>query len=51
MMILHQLSYAIKNQLKAPKAPYSLSLDLYGIMVLIIDPFRAWKLLIMPQHT
>ena len=44
-MLLHQLSYAIKNQLKAPKAPYlglwdemppsrgisCLSLVLYGI--------------------
>ena len=45
LVLLHQLSYAIKNQLKAPKAPYSglwdempptrgiscLSLVLYGI--------------------
>ena len=52
-----QLSYAIKNQLKAPKAPIGglwdeipplggiscLSLVLYGIRAPIIDPFRAWK--------
>ena len=56
-VLLRQLSYAIKNQLKAPKAPIGglwdeipplggiscLSLVLYGIRAPIIDPFRAWK--------
>ena len=37
IVMLRQLSYAIKNQLKAPKAPYKglscLSLVLYGIRI------------------
>ena len=42
-MLLRQLSlitYAIKNQLKTLKAG--------SLRVVIIDPFRAWKPLIMP---
>ena len=41
MVLLRQLSYAIKNQLKAPKG--TLSLVLYGIRAPIVDPFSAWK--------
>ena len=37
-----QLSYAIKTQLKAPKAPLTTEY-LYGIRAPIIDSFSAWK--------
>ena len=47
-MLLRQLSYAMKNQLKAPKAPYyflisclSLFFIFYGIRAPIIDPSCA----------
>ena len=44
----YSVSYAIKNQLVASKAPYlglfaCSSLVLYGIRAPIIGPFRAWK--------
>ena len=44
--LLRQLSYAIKNQLVASKAPHYFacsSLALYGIRAPILGPFRTWK--------
>ena len=41
--LLHQHSFAIKNQLVASKAPYCSSLVLYGIRAPIIGSFRAGK--------
>ena len=39
--LLRQLSYAIRTQLKEPKAPFCLSLCLYGIRAPILGPFRS----------
>ena len=58
MVLLHQLSYAIKSQLKAPKAPYKglwdempptrgiscLSLVLYGIRIGGFHPKESFSL-------